>query len=77
MHEPPQPPDCPQKPPRCPSAALNPPAATIPLSLLLALQPLGDAELSAFPESVDFGGEVLGKEWGVEDQQGFVVLVGG
>ena len=60
-----------------PSAALNPPAATIPLPFLLAGESCGDTQLSPLPESVDLGGEVLGKEGGVEDQQGFVVLVGG
>jgi hypothetical protein len=49
----------------------------IPLPLLFAGESCGDAQLSAFPEPIDFGGEVLGKEWGLKHQQGFVVLVGG
>jgi hypothetical protein len=47
------------------------------LPFLLAGQPLGDAELSAFPEPIDFRGEVLGEQGGLKHQQGFVVLVGG
>jgi len=56
---------------------LNPTAATIPLPLLLACQSWGDPEFRPLPESVDLGGEVLSKEWGVNHQQGFVVLMGG
>jgi hypothetical protein len=59
------------------SGALHPTPTTVPLPFLLALQPLGDAQFSPFPEAVDFGGEVLGKQGGIEHQQGFVVLVGG
>ena len=56
---------------------LHPAAATVALSFLLAGQSFGDAELSPFPEPIDFSGEVLGEHGGVKDQQGFVVLMGG
>ena len=56
---------------------LNPTAATIPLPLLFAGESCGDPEFRTLPESVVLSGEVLSKEWGVEVQQGFVVLVGG
>jgi hypothetical protein len=39
---------------------LHPAAAAGALPFLLAGQPLGDAELSAFPEPIDLRGEVLG-----------------
>ena len=56
---------------------LNPTAATIPLPLLFAGESCGDPEFRPLPEPVDLSGEVLGEQGGVEDQQGFVVLVGG
>jgi hypothetical protein len=58
----------------CHSSALHPIPATVPHPFLLALQPLGDAQLSPFPEPVDLGTEVLGEQGGIEQQQGFVVV---
>jgi len=59
------------------SPPLNPTAAAVASPFLFALQTGGDAQLGPLPEPVDLSAEVGRQHRRVEDQQGFVVLVGG